>query len=130
VILVDTSAWVEYLRGTGSATHHRLRALLGEGTLLATTDPVRMEVLSGARDEAHAARLRRLLDALDPRPVRGPDYEDAARIFRECRGAGTTVRSLTDCLIAAVALREGLSVLARDRDFEAIAGRTGLGIEG
>lgn len=129
MILVDTSAWVEYLRGTGSGTHARVRSLVSEGALLATTDPVIMELLAGARDEAHATRLRRMLMALEPRPALGTDFEEAARIHRSCRAAGETVRSLLDCLVAAVALREGLTVLARDRDFEAIARQTGLVLE-
>ncbi|TFH65219.1 MAG: PIN domain nuclease, partial [Gemmatimonadales bacterium] len=126
MILVDTSAWVEYLRGTGSSTHHRLRSLISEGVPLATTDPVRMEILCGARDEPHAEQLRRMLNALDHHGVLGADFDEAARIHRDCRMGGKAVRSLMDCLIAAVALRDGMSVLARDRDFDAIRGLTGL----
>lgn len=129
MILPDTSAWVEYLRGTGSATHQRLRELISEGAPLATTDPVRMEILCGARDEAHAKQLRRMLNALDHHCVQGTDFDEAARIYRQCRMAGKAVRSAMDCLIAAVALREGTSVLAQDRDFEAIRGVTGLELE-
>ena len=129
MILVDTSAWVEYLRGTGSPTHGRVRSLVSEGALLATTDSVVMEILAGARDEAHATRLRRMLMAVEHRPALGMDFEEAARIHRACRAAGETVRSLMDCLVAAVALRDGLTVLARDRDFEAISRRTGLTLE-
>jgi predicted nucleic acid-binding protein len=88
-----------------------------------------MEVLCGARDEMHAKQVRRLLNALEHRAVSGPDFEEAARIYRECRKAGTAVRSLMDCLIGAVALREGMSVLARDRDFDAIREVTGLTLE-
>lgn len=126
MILVDTSAWVEYLRGTGSPTHQRLRSLIAEGAPLATTDPVRMEILCGARDEEHARKLSRMLNALEYRGVSSSDFDEAARISGAGRRAGTAVRSLMDCLIAAVALREGMSVLALDRDFEAIQALTGL----
>lgn len=129
MILVDTSAWVEYLRGTGSPTHGRLRSLLARGAYLATTDPVMMELLAGARDDTHSIHLKRMLNALDYRPVLGQDFEEAARIHRACRGAGETVRSLMDCLVAAVALREGLAVLAWDRDFEVISSHSGLRLE-
>jgi len=129
VILVDTSAWVEYLRGTGSPTHGRLRSLLAHGAHLATTDPVMMELLAGARDDTHSIQLKRMLNALDYRPVLGQDFEEAARIHRVCRGAGETVRSLIDCLVAAVALREDLAVLAWDRDFEVISSHSGLRLE-
>jgi len=129
VIVVDTSAWVEYLRGTGSREHQVLRSLLAGGAPLATTDVVTMEVLAGAKDEAHAAKLRRMLAALEPLPVQSPDFEEAARIHRRCRAAGESVRALTDCLIAAVAMREDVSVLARDRDFDVIARHAGLSLE-
>ena len=54
------------------------------------------------------------------------DFEHAADIQRACRSQGETVRSLVDCLIAAVAIREDLPVLSADRDFEVIARHTGL----
>ena len=121
MILADTSAWVEFLRATGSEANLRLRGLI-EGDELATTDVVLMEVLAGARDDGHRDRLRALLARCQFVPIAGPrDYEDAADIYRACRRAGHTVRALTDCLIASVAIRAGLSVLHADRDFDAIA---------
>jgi predicted nucleic acid-binding protein len=121
VILADTSAWVEFLRATGSEANLRLRALI-EGDQLVTTDVVLMEVLAGARDDGHRDQLRALLARCEFVPIAGPrDYEDAADIYRACRQAGHAVRSLTDCLIASVAMRAGLSVLHTDRDFDAIA---------
>ena len=121
MILADTSAWLEFLRATGSEANLRIRALI-EGDQLATTDVVLMEVLAGARDDGHRDRLRALLARCQFVPIAGPrDYEDAADIYRACRAAGHTVRALTDCLIASVAVRAGLAVLHADRDFDAIA---------
>ena len=128
-ILVDTSAWVEFLRGTGSSTHFRVRDLLEEDTLLATTDVVVMELLAGARDDSHRDRLRGLLRRCEHLPTEGPvDYEDAAEVYRACRRAGATVSRLTDCLIAAVAIRNGVPLLHRDADFDAIARRVPLAV--
>jgi predicted nucleic acid-binding protein len=127
VILVDTSAWIEFLRATGSGVHLEIRRLLGDGAELWTTDVVVMEVLAGARDDAHLVRLRRLLGRCHHAPLEGlDDYESAAALFRECRRAGETVRALADCLIAVVALRAELAVLHADRDFDALARRCGL----
>jgi predicted nucleic acid-binding protein len=121
VILADTSAWVEFLRATGSEANLRLRDLI-EDDKVATTDVVLMEVLADARDDGHRDRLRALLARCEFVPIAGPrDYEDAADIYRACRQAGHTVRALTDCLIASVAMRAGLSLLHMDRDFDAIA---------
>jgi predicted nucleic acid-binding protein len=123
VILVDSSAWVEYLRATGSATHEALRGLLGsEEEELATTDVVLMEILAGARDEQERVALRRMLLRCTHLAVQAPsDYEQAAGLYRHCRRAGATVRKLTDCLIAVVALREDVELLHCDSDFTAIA---------
>jgi predicted nucleic acid-binding protein len=123
VILVDTSAWVEFLRGTGSPTDQRLEVLVtAAGTQVATTDTVVMEVLAGARDDAHRESLRRLLAGCSFAATEGPrDFEDAADVYRACRRGGETIRALTDCLIATVAMRAGLPVLHLDADFDAIA---------
>ena len=128
MILADTSAWVEFLRGTGSQVNVRLRTGL-ERDDLATTDVVLMEVLAGARDDRHRERLRAMLRRADFVPTEGPqDYEDAAELYRICRHRGGTVRALTDCLIAVVALRAGLPVLHSDSDFTTIARHTKLAI--
>jgi predicted nucleic acid-binding protein len=128
VILADTSAWVEFLRGTGSDIDLRLRRLLKRDEL-ATTDVVLMEVLAGARDADHRDKLRALLARCGFVATEGPrDYEDAAEVYRACRKAGDSVRGLTDCLIATVAIRAGLAVLHADADFEAIARHTDVAI--
>jgi predicted nucleic acid-binding protein len=95
-----------------------------------TTDVVVMEVLAGARDDDHRDRLRRLLARCEHLPVEGlDDFETAADLFRACRRGGETVRALTDCLIAAVALRTSVPVLHADRDFDVLAHHTGLRAE-
>src|SRR5688572_14901717 len=127
MILVDTSAFIEYLRATGSPTHMEMRRLIAAGAELGTTDPVVMEVLAGARDGTHAARLRAFLLRFENISVVGlGDFEKAAVLYRACRADGVTVRSLPDCLIAAVAIRTGTPVLEKDRDFREIAARTDL----
>jgi predicted nucleic acid-binding protein len=126
LILVDTSAWIEYLRATSSAEHIILRGLIERDAPLATTDPVVMELLAGARDDSHLMALRRFVNRFENLPVQSlADFEHAADVYRRCRRAGETPRSLTDCLVISVALREGVPLLARDRDFEKIAGVTG-----
>ena len=122
MILVDTSAWIEFLRATGSPTHRALQGFLKEGQLLATTEVVIMEVMAGARDDDHMDRLTRLLLGHELLVLHGlSDFEGAARLYRHCRQRGDTIRSLTDCLIATVAIREGVAVLHVDRDYGVIA---------
>lgn len=127
MILVDSSAWVEFLRATGSAAHEQVRSSLDRGVELACTDVILMEILAGARDEADRDRLRRLLYGLEFLAVEGPaDYEQAAELYRLCRAGGETPRKLTDCLIAAVAIRNDADLLGDDADFLAIARHTPL----
>jgi len=127
VILVDTSAWIEFLRDTASPICIRVDELLASD--IATCHPVRMEILAGARDEAHLRDLRGLLARAVLLPTEPVDYEEAAAIYRGCRRQGETVRRLIDCLIAATAIRHGVAVLHADRDFDAIAGVVPLQID-
>jgi len=124
VILIDTSAWVEFLRDSGSHTCQRVDDLLADE--IATCDAVRMELLAGARNEQHLQQLRRLLARASTIPTEPVDYDAAAALYRTCRQQGHTVRKLIDCLIAAVAIRAGLPILHTDADFDTIAQHTAL----
>jgi len=127
MILIDTSAWIEFLRDTGSTTCIRVDELLAEE--IATCHPVRMEVLAGARDERHLRDLRGLLARASIIETLPTDYEDAAALYRSCRRHGETVRKLMDCLIASLAIRADLPLLHADTDFEALARHTGLVVD-
>jgi predicted nucleic acid-binding protein len=130
VILVDTSAWIELLRASGHPAHLTLRHHLARRSPLATTEPVIMELLAGAKIPREHARLRARLLALPRVTVRGvADFEAAAELYRACRARGATVRRLVDCLIAAVAVRDGATVLHNDGDFEILARHTRLKTE-
>lgn len=122
MILVDSSAWVELFRATGSAIHRQLKSIIDDGAAIATTDTILMEVLAGARDDADRDWLRRLLYSQHFLATDGPaDYENAAELYRVCRAGGETPRRLTDCLIAAVAIRNDAELLYRGADFDIIA---------
>jgi predicted nucleic acid-binding protein len=124
VILVDTSAWIEFLRDTNSPVCARVDALLSAD--IAVCEPVRMEVLAGARDERHLSDLRRLLARATIIPTEAVDYEEAAALYRSCRRGGETVRKLMDCLIANVVIRTNSTILHLDADFDVLARHTSL----
>ena len=130
MILADTSAWVEYDRATGSTADQRIADLIsGDGPLM-FTEPVLMEVLAGARSEARADDLRRMLlrfglahfDAVT-------DFDAAARIYRRCRRAGVTPRGMVDCMIAAIAHRYDLALLSWDADMFRVAEIVGITLD-
>jgi len=127
MILADTSAWVEYDRATGSTVDVRLSELIAADGPVAVTEPVIMEVLAGARGDAREADLRRLL--LRFRLLRFDaiaDFDGAVRIYRRCRRTGVTPRGLIDCMIVAVALRQGATLLACDADLDRVSRVVGL----
>lgn len=125
VLLADTSAWIDYLRGTGSAVALTLRQAIVDRDVV-VTDPVLLEVMAGARRGA-VDRTRRLLEAQHHEPAAPMvDWIDAATIYRELRWRGVTVRSHVDTLIAAIAIRLDIPVLHCDRDYPAISRHTAL----
>jgi predicted nucleic acid-binding protein len=130
MILADSSAWVEVLRRTGSATARAMRRHL-DADDVATTDVVIAEVLAGTTSADRLAAWRRALDAsvyLAQQPY--VDAVAAADLYRRCRRAGESPRQLTDCLVAAVAIRNNVAVLHRDRDYEVLARHTDLEVIG
>ena len=130
MILVDTSAWVEFDRATGSPLDTRLTELIATTDEVAVTEPVIMEVLAGARDDRRENDLRRLMQRFPlMRFEAAIDFDAATRIYRLCRRSGVTPRGMVDCMIAAVALRHGVSLLANDADLDRIADVMGIPME-
>ncbi len=96
------------------------------GQEVVTLDPILLEVMAGARRDA-VARTQRLLEAQQHEALSPKlDWLDAATIYRELRWRGITIRSQTDALIAAVAIRLNVPVLHHDRDYGHIAEHTPL----
>lgn len=127
MILVDTSAWVEYDRRSGSDVDLHLTQLIADTDDVAVTEPVIMEVVAGARDDRRADQLRRLMrrfHLLRFDPI--VDFNAAERIYRTCRRAGITPRGLIDCLIASVALRHNAALLAVDGDLRRVSETVGI----
>ncbi|WP_017578781.1 type II toxin-antitoxin system VapC family toxin [Nocardiopsis valliformis] len=122
IYLLDSSAWVEYFRSTGSETNDFVRELIEDGAHLATTEPVAAEVLSGARNTSEVLRLERLTNGLIQLSLDNRlDFHHSASIYREARSKGKTIRKLYDCLIAAVAMRTDAVLVHCDRDFDHLA---------
>ncbi|MGK5081765.1 PIN domain-containing protein [Bdellovibrionota bacterium FG-1] len=123
MILIDTSIWIDLL---GKSQRHQVSA---ERMLeFATCFPVIQEVLQGIKNDLAFHRIKDGLMAL-PRlgdPLNAELFIEASEIFRSGRRRGLTIRSSTDCLIAAIAIHHRLPVWHADRDFRAIATFTNL----
>jgi predicted nucleic acid-binding protein len=109
VILIDTSAWIEFLRDTGSAVCTKVD-----------------ELLAGARSHRHLRELGGLLARAVTLGTAPAHYDEAAALYRACRSEGETVRKLIDCLIAAHAITSEAELLHADGDFEVLARHTPL----
>ena len=124
MIVVDSSAWIEFLRDTDSPVCNAVDRLLDAD--LAVCDAISMEILAGARDDHHLSQLRGLINRATMLPTTPADFDEAAALYRMCRRRGETVRKLIDCLIAAVAIRAGAELLHADGDFAALERHTEL----
>jgi predicted nucleic acid-binding protein len=120
--LVDTSAWVEYLTNTGSPACLFVDQLAEDPYLLATTQPVLLELRVGARGAAAARRTEAIVGRAALLDVDVDiDFDVAGDLYHAVLATGHTVRSVVDCLIAAVAIRTEAVLVHRDRDFDRIS---------
>jgi predicted nucleic acid-binding protein len=128
MILIDTSAWIEYFRAAGSTAAIEIRRLVSDETAqVVMCEPIAMEILCGATNGNTYVMLERLVNGLPSLGVDNAiDFRTAADIYRAARRAGETIRSINDCLIAAVAIRHGARIVHRDADFDVIARITSL----
>ncbi len=120
-VLVDTSAWVDFLNGHDSPECKALSSLIEGEDELCTCGVIVAEVFHGLRRDKGRDELLRLFRELVFLEPAGIDpYLRAAELYRGLRQKGRTVRSTIDCLIAMLADEHGCLVLARDRDLESI----------
>ena len=130
LILVDSSAWVEYDRATGSAVDRRVSGLFASEGEIAITEPIVMEVTAGARDDREGAG-----PAEAPGPVRAAAIRSGDRLRRRhahlpgVQAGRRHARGMLDCMIASVAARHAASVLALDADFARMAAVVGIPLD-
>ncbi len=122
MLLIDSSVWIDWLRGADTDAIRFVQQRQAQEEL-ALTQMVYLEVLQGVRSDRQFNQTRRVLGAqtmlapLDPLET----FENAARLYRLARRAGLTIRKSGDCLIAAIALEQGALLVHNDRDFLALA---------
>lgn len=123
MLLIDTSLWIEYLRGSESLATQRLRDTLESNTRVYIAPVIFQEILQGAQTLMQLERWDTYFSGLricvsdDPMRTR----QEAARLYLRCRQAGITPRASNDCLIARTAIEHQLILVHRDRDFSLMA---------
>jgi len=126
LILVDSSVWIDYFRGTITAKTELLDTLLGREPL-AIGDFMLTEVLQGSADERAFNAARKMLTSLMIVELGGLKIAiQAAKNFRTLRSRGVTVRKTIDTVIATRCIESGYELLHNDRDFDPFAKHLGL----
>ena len=126
MILVDSSVWIDYLRGVETKQTDRLDGMLGLEPL-AVGDLILTEVLQGTTTDKDFKDVLKLLEGLDVVPLGGHAVAvQAARHFRSLREKGITVRKTIDCIIATRCIMDGMTLLHSDRDFDPFVAHLGL----
>ena len=125
-MLVDSSVWIAHLRGSLTPATAKLEAAASREPIL-VGDLILLEVLQGARDEVHAARIERGLRRFEVVPLLDSDLAPrAARNYRRLRDMGITIRKTNDIIIGTFCIERGCSLLHDDRDFMLMEQHLGL----
>ncbi len=126
MILIDSSVWIDYFRGTPSPETNYLDNLLGVEALI-TGDLILAEVLQGFTSESDFNQAQALLESFDVVQLGGRDVcLQAAQNFRTLRRKGVTARKTIDTIIATCCIQNRYVLLHNDRDFDAYAKHLGL----
>lgn len=122
MILIDTSAWIDFFNGHDLAHVTKLERFIRQDRNLALCSIVLTEILQGIAEDRTHRRVRRYLRSLVMLPMPASVFLHAADIYRSLRGLGITIRKTNDCMIAATALHHRCELLHNDRDLRIIGG--------
>jgi hypothetical protein len=127
LILVDTSAFIEFLNRTGSREDRIIEQLIADNDDIAIPDISLTEILQGIRNEREYAEVKSSLLTFPILSLTGLNsYIAAADLYRKCRKKGATVRNTVDLLVAQISIEHKTTLLHNDRDFDTIAKICGL----
>jgi predicted nucleic acid-binding protein len=122
LILIDASAFIEFLNRTGSRADLLIEQLIRNGEEIALADLTLTEILQGIKNDREYREVKSSLLTFPILSLKSPEScIGAAELHRKCRKKGLTIRSTIDLLIAQIALEHQVTLLHNDRDFDAIA---------
>lgn len=126
MILVDSSVWIDYFRGSITPQTEKLDQLLGN-EYLAIGDLILTEVLQGFVHDGDFNHARKVLTTLTLVPLGGKEIAiHAAHNFRSLRNLGVTVRKTIDTVIATRCIASNYELLHSDKDFDPFVKHLGL----
>jgi hypothetical protein len=121
IVLVDTSVWINFFKAKETKASLFLKNNLNN-IIIGTCPVIVQEVLQGIVSDKDFNSIITYFNNLTR--LTGNTYmlaHDAAKLYRELRKKGITIRKPNDCLIAVYAMREGVALLHDDRDFQLIS---------
>ncbi len=121
MILADTSVWIDFLTGSDTPYRRMLHTFIENEEEICITEIILTEILQGIKDDiTYETTKSYLLEFPIIKPKGRETYISAAEIYRKCRKKGKTIRKTIDCIIAAIAQENNLTILHNDNDFEII----------
>jgi predicted nucleic acid-binding protein len=129
-VLVDTTVWIDFFADRPDPKVRTLEAFIEGGEDLYLCGVILAEVLQGIRSDVAYQRTRAYLGDLLVAPMHQGTFVYAADLYRQLRKKGITIRKSVDCMIAAVAIEQDLTLLHNDRDFDHIAQHAPLKVLG
>lgn len=126
MIVVDSSVWIDFLKGRDAHHVEYLRAILGTDEII-VGDLMLCEILQGLESERAAQDVEGLLRRFEIVPMAGDAIAvEAARNFRSLRRRGITIRKTIDLLIGTWCIENHRPLLHNDSDFHPMARHLGL----
>lgn len=120
MIFVDTSVWVDFFNGFDSPEKIQLSKYLERNKTIFITGIVVTEILAGIKDDESFNRIKDTLSNLSFVHPTLENYIKAAKLYKNLRSHGLTIRSIIDCIIAVLVMENSLMLLHKDRDFKNI----------
>lgn len=123
MVIVDTSVFIDYLKGIDNKPARKFQSILDSGIPYGINSFIYQELLQGVKTEQAFHNLKEYLDTQRFYRLRDAkeSFAEAALLYLKCRKKGITVSSTVDCIIVQTALENNLLLLHNDSDFEKIA---------
>ena len=123
MILVDTSVLIDYLKGNDNEGTRKFNNILDQKIEFGMTYLTYLEILQGSKDDNDFMMLKDYLETQKFYDVYDKkfSYEEASKMYIQCRKKGFTIRSTIDLIICQVAIDNDLFLLHNDRDYDALS---------
>lgn len=120
MILVDTSVWIDFIEGGDHWTKERLKDKINERETIVYLELILLEIIQGVRERKDRERIEAQFNTLVCLNLKRSSVMLAAEMYQELQRKGIRIRSIIDCLIAAMAIETGATIMHKDRDFDRI----------